>query len=292
VSISFEQLHPAFAAEARGVDLRQKIDAATAAAIEDAMNRYAVLVFRDQPIDEAQQMEFTRWFGALDGGFGKIAQRKTRFQEPTLADISNVDLEGRIVSRFDRKLASHFANQLWHSDSSFQPEAAKFSILSGHAVPSRGGETEFADMRAAYDALPADIKAEVDGLEVEHWALHSRFFLGDTDYTEAQKNAIPAVRWPVVRVHPGSQRKTLFIGAHAREIVGLPLPEGRVMLLDLLEHSTRPEFVHRHHWRVGDVVMWDNRCTLHRGRRYDMSERRELRRSTTIETAAPSERVA
>jgi alpha-ketoglutarate-dependent 2,4-dichlorophenoxyacetate dioxygenase len=286
--VNFTPLNPHFAAEASGADLRQGIDEDNAAAIERAMEKYAVLVWRDQNLDEDQQMDFTRWFGPFQLGFGKIAAgiKKTRFKHETLADMSNVDEDGVVVSRGHRRIFTTIGNMVWHSDSSFQAPAAKFSILTGHTIPSWGGETEFADMRSAYDALPQRMKDYIAPMVCEHWALHSRAMLGDTSYTDEQKAAIPPVRWPLVRIHPGSGRKTLFIGAHAREIVGMTLPEGRLLLAELLEHATQPEFVYRHHWRVGDVVMWDNRCTLHRGKRFDFSEKRELRRSTTEDSAS------
>jgi alpha-ketoglutarate-dependent 2,4-dichlorophenoxyacetate dioxygenase len=294
MTLNFTPLNRHFAAEAGGIDLREPIDAGIAAEIERAMDKYAVLIWRDQPLDQDQQMEFTRWFGPFQLGFAKIAGkfRKNRFKHETLADMSNVDEDGVVVSRTNKRIYTTIGNMVWHSDSSFQKPAAKYSILTGHTIPSWGGETEFADMRAGYDALPRWTKDQIAGLVTEHWALHSRAMLGDTDYTEEQKASIPAVRWPLVRTHASSGRKTLFIGAHAREIVGMSLPEGRLLLGELLEYATQPEFVHRHHWRVGDVVMWDNRCTLHRGKRFDFSEKRELRRSTTEDSASVLDAVA
>ena len=292
MALTIQPLHPGFAAEASGLDLRRPIDAATAAAIEAAMDRHAVLVFRDQPVDEEQQLAFTRWFGTLDLGLKKVLRAPNRFKHEESIDISNVGLDGEVLGRNHRKQFSNIANQLWHSDSSFQQPPAKYSLLSALVVPPRGGETEYADMRAAYDALPDDMKARIDGLVAEHWALHSRILLGDTGYTEAQKAIIPPVRWPVVRTHPGSGRKTLFIGVHCREVLGVSLPEGRMLLLDLLEHATQRDFVYRHAWRVGDLVMWDNRCVLHRGRYFDPTVRRELRRSTTEDPASVQETAA
>lgn len=292
MALTIQPLHPGFAAEASGLDLRRPIDAATAAAIEAAMDRHAVLVFRDQPVDEEQQLAFTRWFGTLDLGLKKVLRAPNRFKHEESIDISNVGLDGEVLGRNHRKQFSNIANQLWHSDSSFQQPPAKYSLLSAQVVPPRGGETEYADMRAAYDALPDDMKARIDGLVAEHWALHSRILLGDTGYTEAQKAIIPPVRWPVVRTHPGSGRKTLFIGVHCREVLGVSLPEGRMLLLDLLEHATQRDFVYRHAWRVGDLVMWDNRCVLHRGRYFDPTVRRELRRSTTEDPASVQETAA
>jgi alpha-ketoglutarate-dependent 2,4-dichlorophenoxyacetate dioxygenase len=281
MTLQLRQLHPLFVAEASGIDLRKPLDAATVKEIDAAMDRYAVLVFRDQPMDQDQQIAFARAFGPLDLGLRKVKKQAHRFQYDELIDISNVEVDGAIADRNSRKIVSNLANQLWHSDSSFQRPAAKYSMLSAVVLPSWGGETEYADLRAAYDALPERMKQEIEGLEAEHYALHSRMMLGDTDYTEEQKKAIPAAHWPLVRTHPGSGRKLLFVGVHACRILGWPLAEGRMLLQDLLEHATQREFVYRHHWRVGDLVMWDNRATVHRGRRYDLSERRELRRTTT-----------
>ena len=284
MALYISQIHPIFVGEVTGVDFRQPLDPAVVMEIDAAMDRYAVLVVRDQPLDQEQQMVFARSFGPLDLGLRKVKKQPHRFRYDELIDISNVDEKGRIADRNSGKIVSNIANQLWHSDSSFQRPAAKYSMLSAVVLPTRGGETEFADLRAAYDALSDELKAELEALEAEHYALHSRFLLGDSDYTEEQKNAIPPVHWPIVRMHPGSKRKLLFVGVHARRIVGWPVAEGRMLLMDLLEHATQRDFVYSHKWRVGDLVMWDNRSTLHRGRRYNLSERRELRRATTEDT--------
>jgi alpha-ketoglutarate-dependent 2,4-dichlorophenoxyacetate dioxygenase len=286
MALYISQIHPIFVGEVTGVDLRQPLDPAVVMEIDAAMDRYAVLVVRDQPLDQEQQMVFARSFGPLDLGLRKVKKQPHRFRYDELIDISNVDEKGRIADRNSGKIVSNIANQLWHSDSSFQRPAAKYSMLSAVVLPTRGGETEFADLRAAYDALSDELKAELEALEAEHYALHSRFLLGDSDYTEEQKNAIPPVHWPIVRMHPGSKRKLLFVGVHARRIVGWPVAEGRMLLMDLLEHATQRDFVYSHKWRVGDLVIWDNRSTLHRGRRYNLSERRELRRATTEDTSS------
>ena len=286
MALYISQIHPIFVGEVTGVDLRQPLDPAVVIEIDAAMDRYAVLVVRDQPLDQEQQMVFARSFGPLDLGLRKVKKQPHRFRYDELIDISNVDEKGRIADRNSGKIVSNIANQLWHSDSSFQRPAAKYSMLSAVVLPTRGGETEFADLRAAYDALSDELKAELEALEAEHYALHSRFLLGDSDYTEEQRNAIPPVHWPIVRMHPGSKRKLLFVGVHARRIVGWPVAEGRMLLMDLLEHATQRDFVYSHKWRVGDLVMWDNRSTLHRGRRYNLSERRELRRATTEDTSS------
>ncbi len=273
-------LHPLFVAEVQGIDLRQPTDADLAAEIEVAMDEFAVLVFRDQVLDESQQMAFTRALGPVDMGLLKVLQRRSRFKEAGMIDISNVDLESQILARDDPRLITMLANQIWHSDSSFKQPSAKYSLLLACILPEQGGETEFADMRAAYAALPDAVRAEIEGLVAEHSAFHSRMQLGDRQYTSEDLAKYPTVEWPVVRTHPGSRRKTLFIGAHVTRIVERPVPEGRLLLAELLEHATQRRFVYRHTWRPGDLVIWDNRAVLHRGRRYDLSQRRELRRST------------
>lgn len=289
MTLQLKPLHPLFAAEATGIDLARPLEADAVRAIEAAMDRHAVLVFRDQPLDQDQQIVFARRFGTLDIGLRRANRGPHRFKYEELIDISNVAPDGAIAARDSRRVASMVANQLWHSDSSFQDPAARYSMLSAVVLPSWGGDTEYADLRAAYDALPETLQSELDGLVAEHYALHSRMMLGTTDWTETEKNVLPPVRWPLVRTHPGSGRKLLFVGVHAREILGWTLPEGRLMLSDLLEHATQRQFVYRHQWRVGDLVMWDNRCTLHRGRRYDFAERRELRRTTTLDLPQTSE---
>ena len=287
MTLTITRLHPHFVGEASGVDLSRPLAPETVAAIDAAMNEHAVLVFRDQPLTQTQQLELAKSFGPLDMGFKKMKKQADRMEHAELADISNVGADGGPVDRTDRKIVSNVANQLWHSDSSFQQPAARYSMLAAVRVAPRGGDTEYADLRAAYDALDDDLKAEIDGLVTEHYALHSRFLLGDTEYTEAQRNLIPPVKWPLVRVHAGSGRKVLFVGAHARSIDGMTVAEGRMLLMDLLEHATRPEFVYTHKWRPGDLVIWDNRCTLHRGRRFDLDQPRELRRATTLDVDAP-----
>jgi alpha-ketoglutarate-dependent 2,4-dichlorophenoxyacetate dioxygenase len=282
MSLQLKPLHPLFVAEASGIDLRRPLTDAEVRQINAAMNEYAVLVWRGQPLTGQQQIDFAKSFGPLDLGLKKVFKRKERLEDERLIDISNVDAEGQVARRDSPKNLSNFANQLWHSDSSFQNPRAAYSMLHAVVLPSWGGNTEFADLRAAYDALPERTKAEVQDLRAEHYALHTRILLGDEAYTDEQKKTIPPAVWPLVETHPGSGRKLLFVGVHARQIIGWPTAESRMYLQDLLEHATQREFVYRHEWQVGDLVMWDNRSTLHRGRRYDIAERRELRR-TTIE---------
>lgn len=283
--LQLNPLHP-FAAEASGIDISRPLSAEEVCAIEQAMDQHAVLVFRNQPLTQDQQIAFAKSFGPLDLGLRKLKGGAHRFDYAELADISNVKADGEVAGREHAKIVGNVANQLWHSDSSFQKPRAKYSMLSAVTLPSFGGETEFADLRMAYDALPDWRKRQIEGLEAVHYALHSRFLLGDTAYTEEQRNSIPPAVWPLVQTDPRTGRKILFVGVHACEVKGMTVAEGRILLLDLLEHATQREFVYQHHWQVGDLVMWDNTATVHRGRYFDFNERRELRRATTEEVPA------
>ena len=285
MALQLKPLHPLFAAEASGLDLRRPLEPGAVRAIEQAMDRYAVLVWRGQPFTPDEQVAFARQFGPLDLGLRKARMGQHRFEYDELIDISNVTPGGEVAPRDHAKIVSNLANQLWHSDSSFQQPAARYSMLSAVVVPGGGGDTEFCDLRAAYDALSPELQREIEPLRSQHYAFHTRLWLGDTSYTEEQLRSMPPVEWPLVRTHPASGRKVLWVGAHATHIVGWTVAEGRMLLAELLEHATQREVVHRHRWQVGDLVMWDNRCTLHRGRRFDLGARRELRRTTTEETA-------
>jgi alpha-ketoglutarate-dependent 2,4-dichlorophenoxyacetate dioxygenase len=273
-----------FAAEVTDIDLSLPASAQQTQAIETAMDTYGVLVFRDQKLDQHQQIAFAKSLGPLDLGLRKIRNGEHRFEYAELADISNVKLDGAIADRQHAKIVGNVANQLWHSDSSFQKPRAKYSMLYAVVTPNFGGDTEFADLRLAHDALPTWLKNQIKDLQAVHYALHSRMMLGDDQYTEEQKKGIPPATWPLVQIDPRTGRKILFVGIHACEIVGMTKAEGRMLIMDLLEHATQREFVHVHHWKVGDLVMWDNTATVHRGRWFDFSERRELRRATTEET--------
>ena len=286
MALELKPLHPLFAAEASGIDLRQPLAPASVRAIERAMDQYAVLVFRGQPLTQEEQLAFAKSFGPLDLGLKKAtraAANLTGYDE--IIDISNVDAQGKVYARAHRKTVSNLANQLWHSDSSFQKPPARYSILHAVVVPAKGGETEFADLRAAYDALAPEVKAAIENLHAPHFALHSRIWLGEK-YSQAELDAIPLAEWPLVRVHPGSKRKLLWVGIHATHVKELTLAEGRMLLAQLLEHATQREFVYRHAWRPGDSVMWDNRAVIHRGRPFDLSQHRELRRTSTEDLTA------
>ena len=285
-----EKLSP-FAGRVTGIDLAQ-ISPGLAEDIRSAMDQHGVLVFPGQHLSQDAQIAFAQAMGPLELGFRKIKTGAHRLKYNELADISNVTPDGEVAAREHTKIVSNLANQLWHSDSSFQKPRAKYSMLSASVVPAFGGETEFADLRMAYDALPDWRKAQVADLNAVHSALHSRFILGDTQYTPEQIAMFPPVVWPLVQTDPRTGRKILFVGAHIREIQGMVLAESRLLVMDLLEHATQRNFVYSHSWQVGDLVMWDNTATVHRGRYFDLSERRELRRATTQEVQTSPEAQA
>jgi len=289
MSVTIRQLHPVFMGEVAGVDLRKPLTPDEVVAIEAGMDRYAVLVFHDQNISDEQQVAFSRNFGQIELAIGgNITKANERRISVELADISNLDPDNKIFERDDRRRMFNLGNRLWHSDSSFRAIPAKYSLLSGRAVPASGGNTEFADMRAAYDALDAATKAEIEDLVCEHSLIYSRGVLGFGDFTEEERVTFKPVRQRLVRTHPVTGRKSLFLASHAGTIVGWPMPEARAFLRDLIEHATQREFVHAHQWRQYDLVMWDNRQTMHRVRRYnETGEVRDMRR-TTVAGEAPT----
>jgi alpha-ketoglutarate-dependent 2,4-dichlorophenoxyacetate dioxygenase len=299
MTISFRPLHRHLAAEVLGFDMRQPIDAAAAHDFEHAIDRYGILVFPAQRVDDAQQLAFTANFGPPDIGRkkaithapGRLTRGSADSRIPEeMIDLSNLDENGYVIDPNHRRVLSLLGTRLWHSDSSYQRPAAKYSMLRAVTVPPWGGETEFADCRAAYDALPEVLGVETEDRFAEHWVHHSRSTLGWEPTEEEIRGAMPPVRWPLVRMHQGSGRKALYIGAHARRVLGMALPAGRILLRDLLEHATQPEFVYRHAWRPGDLVLWDNRSVMHRGCRYDLSQVRDMRRTTVLDPASVFER--
>jgi alpha-ketoglutarate-dependent 2,4-dichlorophenoxyacetate dioxygenase len=287
-------LHPVFAGEVSGVDCREPIGVDAVAAIEAGMDQYAVLVFRDQAITDEQQLAFTLRFGALEKYHlaGHIRKNTDTRLQPGMADFSNLDKTGNIMSDQDRVWFFKLGDRLWHSDSSFRPVPAKYSLLSGRVLPSWGANTEFADMRAAYDALDDRTRAEVEDLVCHHSLIFSREAIGFTDMSDEERASFKPVRQRLVRTHPVTGRRSLFLSSHAGAIEGWTIPEARMFLRDLTEFATQPRFVYSHEWRPFDLVMWDNRTTMHRARRFDRTEVRDVRRTTlggdviTIEQAA------
>jgi alpha-ketoglutarate-dependent 2,4-dichlorophenoxyacetate dioxygenase len=277
-----------FAAEVEGADLTGPLSQDEVTAIHAGMDRYAVLVFHDQSIDDDQQLAFTRSLGEIEHAIGTSLRAPDEYRLPTtFADVSNLDKHDQVFARDDRRRLFAIGNRLWHSDSSFKPIPAKYSLLHARSIPSKGGNTEFADMRAAYDALDEETKADVEGLICEHSQIFSRQQLGFTDFTDEERARFAPVRQSLVRTHPVTGRKSLYLSSHAGGIVGWPVPEARAFLRDLVEHATRREFVYAHRWQVGDLVMWDNRQTMHRARPFPAHERRDMRR-TTLAGDAPT----
>ena len=284
MGLTFRKLHPHFAAEVSPIDLRQVDDAATLTDLRAGMDEFAVLVFRDQPFADDEQLAFAQRFdGALHTKTGVSALKKSRLGNEALADISNLGADGEILPRGDRMREYNLANRLWHTDASFQDPPGRYSMLSARIVPAEGADTEFADMRAAYDALPAATKVTLEGLRVHHSIAHSRRTLG-FEFSSQEAAALEGAIHPLVRTLPRSGRRSLYLASHASRIVDWPIPEGRLLLRDLIEHATRREFVYRHAWRDGDLVIWDNRATMHRATPFDDTTiKRELRRVTTLD---------
>jgi alpha-ketoglutarate-dependent 2,4-dichlorophenoxyacetate dioxygenase len=281
MAISVRQIHPVFVGEVSGIDISKLLSPDEVSALEAGMDRYAVLVFHDQKITDEQQMAFSRNFGVLeDARGGNITKPEDKRLQVGMNDVSNLGRDGRPLPRDARARLFNLGNMLWHSDSSFRAIPAKYSLLSARVVNPVGGNTEFADMRAAYDTLDPGTKAQVEDLICEHSLMYSRGSLGMLDYSDEERAMFGPVRQSLVRTHPVSGRKSLYLSSHAGTILGMPTPEARILLRDLNEHATQPRFVYVHTWRPWDLVMWDNRQVMHRVRRYDESQPRDMRRTT------------
>lgn len=279
--VTIRKLHPLFVGEVTGVDLSKPVSHDDAVAIERGMDDYAVLIFPKQDITDEQQLAFAQNFGERENRKGGSVTKKEDYRLTSgLADVSNLGKDGKPLPKDSRTHLFNLGNCLWHSDSSFRPIPAKFSLLSARVVNPKGGNTEFADMRAAYDALDDDTKTEIEDMICEHSLMTSRGALGFLDYTDEEKEMFKPVLQRLVRTHPVHGRKSLYLSSHAGTIQGMSVPEARVLLRDLNEHATQPEFVYVHKWTLHDLVMWDNRQTMHRVRRYDQSQPRDMRRAT------------
>ena len=269
-----------FAGEVSGIDLTMGLSDSDARAIHAGMDQYGVLVFHGQPLTDDQQLAVARKLGPLEQATGDIAAPQDRRVGMDLNDISNLDKNNEVLPREDRRRLFGLGNQLWHSDSSFKDVPAKYSMLSARQIPPTGGNTEFADMRAAYDALDEATRREVQNLICQHSQIFSRGILGFTDFTDAERDKWAPVRQRLVRRHPNTGRLSLYLSSHAGGIEGWPVPEARAFLRDLVEHATQRKFVYAHVWTPWDLVIWDNRVTMHRARRYDYMLPRDMRRTT------------
>jgi alpha-ketoglutarate-dependent 2,4-dichlorophenoxyacetate dioxygenase len=272
---------PFFGGEASGIDITKPLTPDQAAAIDKGMDQYGVLVFHGQQFTDETQLAFSRNFGELEEASGDLNWGKARrIESPYINDISNLDNDNQVMARDSRKRLFTLGNRLWHSDSSFKAVPAKYSLLSARSIPMAGGNTEFADMRAAYDTLDAETKAEVEDLICEHSQLYSRSLIGFSDFTEEDRIRFKPVLQRLVRRHPSTGRKSLYLASHAGTIVGWPMPEARALLRDLIEHATQRQFVYAHEWKQWDLVIWDNRATMHRARPFDPKEVRDMHRTT------------
>ena len=293
MTVKTRQIGPCFAAEVDGIDMRKPLSPDEVTAIHEGMNEYAVLVFHDQDIDGEQHLAFSLSLGELERTVSASLRAPEDYRLPTtFADVSNLDKNERPFDREDRRRLFAIGNRLWHSDSSFKVVPAKYSLLHARTTTSKGGNTEFADMRAAYDALDAETRAEIEDLICEHSQIFSRQQIGFFDLTEEERARFKPVRQRLVRTHPATGRKSLFLASHAGGIVGWPVPEARLFLRDLIEHATQREFVYSHKWSVGDLVMWDNRRTMHRGRSFPAHEKRDVRRTTLAGDGPTAPQVA
>ena len=292
MTLRFHKLHPLFAAEASAVDLRHVHDAATLAQIRAGMDEHAVLVFRDQAFSSEEQLAFaTRLDGELHRKTGISVLHKSRFGDEALTDVSNVGADGKLLDADDRKRQYGIANRLWHTDASFQDPRGRYSMLAALVLPQVAADTEFADMRAAYDTLADETKASLQGLRVHHSIAYSRVTLG-FEFSDEESDRLKGAIQPLVLENPRTGRRSIYLASHASRILDRPVPDGRLLLRDLMEHATRPELVYRHAWRSGDFLIWDNRATMHRARPFDDTvHRREMRRVTTLDTGDPA-RVA
>jgi alpha-ketoglutarate-dependent 2,4-dichlorophenoxyacetate dioxygenase len=284
MALKIRQLGPCFFGEVSDIDLTQVHDEYALAELRAAMDEYGVLLFRDQPFTDESQIAFAQRFdGELHAKTGISVLQKSRLGNEALTDISNLDENGEIMQSSDRRRMYSLGNRLWHTDASFQDPAGRYSMLHARVVPPVPADTEYADMRAAYDALDDEMKQRLEGLRVHHSIAYSRQTLGFEFSTEEAARLEGAVH-PLIRTIPGSGRKSLYVASHASTIIGWPTPEARLLLRDLIEHATQPQFRYRHSWSVGDLVIWDNRATMHRGLAYDDTRyKRELRRVTTLD---------
>jgi len=283
---------PFFGAVASGIDITQPLTPEQARAIEKGMDAFGVMVFHDQRLTDEAQMAFSRNFGELELATNNLRDTKEQRLGAHIADISNLDINSNVLARENRRRLFSLGTRLWHSDSSFKPVPAKYSLLSARVIPSKGGNTEFADMRAAYDTLDDATKAECEGLVCEHSQLFSRALIGFGDFTEQEREDFAPVRQRLIRRHPSTGRKSLYLASHAGTIIDWPVPEARAFLRDLIEHATQRKFVYAHAWKPFDLVIWDNQATMHRGRPFDPTEVRDMHRTTVAGLRSTMEEAA
>jgi alpha-ketoglutarate-dependent 2,4-dichlorophenoxyacetate dioxygenase len=283
---------PSFAAEIGDVDLSGPLEPSDLQAIKDAFATYAVLIFPDQHLSADQHLDFARYFGPLETTialFRKDAQLRVR---PEFADVSNLNPDNEVWGKESRQRMFQLGNRLWHTDSSFKRLPALASLLYARSIPTVGGHTEFADERAAYDALPEATKRRLDALVAEHSIFNSRARLGFSNFSDEERRGLPPVPQVLVRTIPQSGRKSLYLASHAGRIFGMPEADGRALIDELVAHATQRQFVYTHRWRVYDLVIWDNRCTMHRGTEFDdLRWKRDMQRATVCDVANSCEQA-
>jgi alpha-ketoglutarate-dependent 2,4-dichlorophenoxyacetate dioxygenase len=289
MAVTIRKLHPYVGGEVSPLDLRTVYDRATLEQLRAGMDEYGVLVFRNQPFTDDEQLAFAERFdGTLHVKPGAAALAANRFGNDAIADISNVDNSGNLLKADDRKRMYSLGNRLWHTDASFQDPAGRYSTLSARVIPKVNANTEFADMRAAYDALDEATQQKLEGLRVHHTITRSREILG-FDFSAEEKEKLKGAIHPITRVNPRTGRKSLYLAAHASRIIDWPVADGLLFVMELMEHATQRQFVYSHQWRDGDFVIWDNLATMHRATAFDDAKHhRELRRVTTIDVPLPA----
>ena len=285
MALETSPLHPRFGVEIRGVDVR-RVDEATFADIACAFEDHSVLLFRGQRISDEEQVAFSQRFGPLETSIRTVVSQ-ARFL-PQISNLANVDAEDRLIGRGDTRNLFNAGNQMWHSDSSFKRVPALASLLSAREVPPEGGETEFASMRVGYEQLPDAARRGLEGKVAIHSFVYSRGLIADGLLPPDHAAQVPPVAQALVRANPAHGRKAFFVGSHACEIVGMPTDEARALLRELLDVATRAERVYTHRWQPGDLVMWDNRCVLHRGRPWDENRYRRVMHRTTVAGDGPT----
>lgn len=285
MAITVSPITESFAAEIGDIDLSRPLSAQDAEAVKQAFWKYSVLIFPEQKLEAEQHLEFAKIFGPLETSMGVYGDGPLRTR-PEIADVSNLNHKNEIWGKESRLRLFQLGNRLWHTDSSFKRLPALCSLLYARSIPPVGGHTEFADQRAAWDALPEDMKRRLDGLVAEHCIAFSRARLGFSNWTEAEMKNLPPVPQMLVRTIPQTGRKSLYVAAHAGRIRGMDEAAGKALIDELIAHVTQRQFVYTHRWRVGDLVMWDNRCTMHRGKEFDdLRYKRDMQRATVSDVA-------
>jgi alpha-ketoglutarate-dependent 2,4-dichlorophenoxyacetate dioxygenase len=292
MAITICPVTPTFAAEIGDIDLSKPLDPSDVSEVKNAFTKYAVLIFPDQHLSQDQHLDFAKYFGPLETTIALFRKDTKLRVRQEFADVSNLDPENQVWGKDSRQRMFQLGNRLWHTDSSFKRLPARASLLYARTIPPIGGHTEFADERAAYDALPEETKRRIDSLVAEHSIFTSRARLGFSNFSDEEREGLPPVPQVLVRTIPESGRKSLYLASHAGRVFGMPEPEGRALIEELVSHATQRQFIYTHRWRVRDLVIWDNRCTMHRGTDFgDLRWKRDMQRATVSDVANSCEQA-